>query len=250
MSDLTIRPAYSKWPDYQRHLRDVVAVLTDEQLAIHPSPERWPYTVSRRADSSLISEADVMSITNKHRILGVVRAAPFLAVTTIVTACDNGPVGPTTTSPPSTMTARLATGPTLVPMKGTFESRALPPSAQSCPAGSFRTNGAGDGIVSHLGRMTQTITGCLNPVTLTSSGSAVFTAANGDQLYLSVSSAIAPGGSPGGRAACPPRMPGSRRCERPRRMSRDFYSPTPAMRCDAPTTSGWIPRIMRARRWS
>lgn len=28
MSDLTIRPAYSKWPDYQRAFRDVVAGLT------------------------------------------------------------------------------------------------------------------------------------------------------------------------------------------------------------------------------
>ena len=42
MSDTTIRPAYSKWPDYNRALRDVVASMTDEQLAIQPSPERWP----------------------------------------------------------------------------------------------------------------------------------------------------------------------------------------------------------------
>jgi uncharacterized damage-inducible protein DinB len=42
MSDLTIRPAYSKWPEYNRRLRDVVAALTDEQLALRPTPERWP----------------------------------------------------------------------------------------------------------------------------------------------------------------------------------------------------------------
>jgi uncharacterized damage-inducible protein DinB len=42
MSDRTIRPAYSKWPDYNRRLRDIVAALTEEQLAIRPSPERWP----------------------------------------------------------------------------------------------------------------------------------------------------------------------------------------------------------------
>ena len=42
MIDLTIRPAYSKWPDYDRALRDVVASMTDEQLALQPSPERWP----------------------------------------------------------------------------------------------------------------------------------------------------------------------------------------------------------------
>ena len=42
MTDETIRPAYSKWPDYNRRLRDVVAGLTDAQLALRPSPERWP----------------------------------------------------------------------------------------------------------------------------------------------------------------------------------------------------------------
>ena len=42
MSDQTIRPAYSTWPAYNRRLRDVVAALTDEQLAMQPSPERWP----------------------------------------------------------------------------------------------------------------------------------------------------------------------------------------------------------------
>ena len=42
MTDLAIRPAFSKWPDYNRALRDVVASLTDEQLAVQPSPERWP----------------------------------------------------------------------------------------------------------------------------------------------------------------------------------------------------------------
>lgn len=42
MSDLTIRRADSLWPQYDRRLREVVAALTDEQLAIRPSPERWP----------------------------------------------------------------------------------------------------------------------------------------------------------------------------------------------------------------
>jgi uncharacterized damage-inducible protein DinB len=39
---VTIRPAYGVWPTYQRGLRAAVAGLTDEQLAIRPSPERWP----------------------------------------------------------------------------------------------------------------------------------------------------------------------------------------------------------------
>ena len=42
MTNATIRPAYSKWPDYNRQLRDVVAAMTGEQLAIRPSPQRWP----------------------------------------------------------------------------------------------------------------------------------------------------------------------------------------------------------------
>ena len=42
MTDPIIRPAYSNWPRYQANLRDAVARLTPEQLAIQPTPERWP----------------------------------------------------------------------------------------------------------------------------------------------------------------------------------------------------------------
>jgi DinB family protein len=38
----TIRPAFPKWPVFNDQLRDTVATLTEEQLATHPSPERWP----------------------------------------------------------------------------------------------------------------------------------------------------------------------------------------------------------------
>lgn len=38
----TIRPAFSKWPDYNRSLRDAVAAMTEQQLAVEPTPERWP----------------------------------------------------------------------------------------------------------------------------------------------------------------------------------------------------------------
>jgi hypothetical protein len=40
MTDATIRPAYSTWPKYNQRLREVVAALTDEQLAMRPSPDR------------------------------------------------------------------------------------------------------------------------------------------------------------------------------------------------------------------
>ena len=42
MSTMTIRPAFREWPEHNRRLRDVVAAMTDEQLAIQPSPDRWP----------------------------------------------------------------------------------------------------------------------------------------------------------------------------------------------------------------
>jgi len=37
-----IRPAYDVWPEYNRRLRDVVAAMSEDQLAICPSPDRWP----------------------------------------------------------------------------------------------------------------------------------------------------------------------------------------------------------------
>jgi uncharacterized damage-inducible protein DinB len=40
--DVSVRPAYSNWPRYNQALRDLVGSLTNEQLAIRPSPERWP----------------------------------------------------------------------------------------------------------------------------------------------------------------------------------------------------------------
>jgi hypothetical protein len=39
---MTIRQAFSNWPEYNSRLRAAVAALTEEQLAIRPSPERWP----------------------------------------------------------------------------------------------------------------------------------------------------------------------------------------------------------------
>jgi hypothetical protein len=41
-----IRPAYSNWTGYNQALRDVVAALTDEQLATQPAPDRWPLWAS------------------------------------------------------------------------------------------------------------------------------------------------------------------------------------------------------------
>jgi len=42
MSADTIRPAFSSWPEYNRRIRDVVAAMSEVQLGMQPSPERWP----------------------------------------------------------------------------------------------------------------------------------------------------------------------------------------------------------------
>jgi hypothetical protein len=42
MSATTIRPAFSEWPTFNRRLRDVVATMAEDQLALQPTPERWP----------------------------------------------------------------------------------------------------------------------------------------------------------------------------------------------------------------
>jgi uncharacterized damage-inducible protein DinB len=42
MSNMTIRTAYSMWPQYNRRLRDVIAGMTDEQLATRPGPDLLP----------------------------------------------------------------------------------------------------------------------------------------------------------------------------------------------------------------
>jgi len=48
---MPIRQFYDRWPQYNRRLTEVVAAMTDEQLAIRPEPERWPIwaTVSHTA---------------------------------------------------------------------------------------------------------------------------------------------------------------------------------------------------------
>lgn len=42
MDSPKIRSAYSLWPEYNRNLREVVGAMTPEQLALRPSPDRWP----------------------------------------------------------------------------------------------------------------------------------------------------------------------------------------------------------------
>jgi len=39
---MTIRAFYDRWPQYDRRLIEAIAPLSDEQLAIRPSPKHWP----------------------------------------------------------------------------------------------------------------------------------------------------------------------------------------------------------------
>ena len=47
---MTIRAFYDRWPQYNRRLTEVVAAMSDEQLAVRPAPERWPW------DSEMLPE--------------------------------------------------------------------------------------------------------------------------------------------------------------------------------------------------
>ena len=42
MTGGAIRPAFDTWPHYNARLREAVASMTEEQLALQPSPDRWP----------------------------------------------------------------------------------------------------------------------------------------------------------------------------------------------------------------
>src|SRR5262245_13536872 len=39
---MSIRLYYDRWPQYQQRMVDVVANLTDEQLALRAAPDQWP----------------------------------------------------------------------------------------------------------------------------------------------------------------------------------------------------------------
>jgi len=42
----TIRLAYQMWPQYNRRIREVIAAMTDKQLAIRPAPDLLPIWAS------------------------------------------------------------------------------------------------------------------------------------------------------------------------------------------------------------
>ena len=42
LGGVSIRAFYDRWPQYNRRLIEAIAPLTDDQLAIRPSPDHWP----------------------------------------------------------------------------------------------------------------------------------------------------------------------------------------------------------------
>ena len=46
MTGESVRPAFSSWPGYDARLREAVATLTEAQLALRPTPDRWPLWAS------------------------------------------------------------------------------------------------------------------------------------------------------------------------------------------------------------
>jgi uncharacterized damage-inducible protein DinB len=58
----TIRAFYDMWPQYNRRLRDVVAGMTPDQLAVRPAPEGWPIwaTVGHTAAARVYWLCDVI----------------------------------------------------------------------------------------------------------------------------------------------------------------------------------------------
>jgi uncharacterized damage-inducible protein DinB len=58
----TIRAFYDMWPQYNRRLRDVVAGMTSDQLAVRPAPDGWPIwaTVGHTAAARVYWLCDVI----------------------------------------------------------------------------------------------------------------------------------------------------------------------------------------------
>lgn len=59
---MSLRVIYDRWPQYHRRLTEVVAAMTDDQLAIRPALDRWPIwaTVGHTASARVYWLCDVL----------------------------------------------------------------------------------------------------------------------------------------------------------------------------------------------
>ena len=65
MDTATIRPFYDMWPQYNRRLREVIATMSPDQLAIRPGADGWPIwaTVGHTAAARVYWLCDVIGET-------------------------------------------------------------------------------------------------------------------------------------------------------------------------------------------
>ena len=66
---MSIRLFYDRWPQYNRRLTEIVGAMTDEQLALAPSPERWPIwaTVGHTAGARVYWLCEVLGEPGRER---------------------------------------------------------------------------------------------------------------------------------------------------------------------------------------
>ena len=81
---MSIRPAYSSRPKYNQRLLEAIAGLTDEQLALRPTPERWPMwaTVGHAACQRVFWLATLPASRARRRRASRTRATIARATTT------------------------------------------------------------------------------------------------------------------------------------------------------------------------
>ena len=84
----------------------------------------------------------------------------------------------------------------LVPFSGSLQAQE-PSVFQGPPPGFLLVTGSGGGVASHLGRFTITWNYTVNLADRTGSGTLVFTAANGDQVFATAAGEAEPTNTPG-----------------------------------------------------
>ena len=83
-----------------------------------------------------------------------------------------------------------------VPFKGTLEGIADPPQFEAPPSTFFSAHLLANGNATHLGRFTMDYSHRVNLLTLTGTGTAIFTGANGDTFTTTVQGTATPTDSP------------------------------------------------------
>lgn len=69
VSDISIRPFFDQWPQYNRRMVEVIGAMSDEQLSVRPAPDGWPIwaTVGHTAGGRVYWLCDVLGEPGKER---------------------------------------------------------------------------------------------------------------------------------------------------------------------------------------